>query len=165
MWSPTRDGSVSDLQIRRASVADADPLARVYRIAYRENRELGFPAKAESATEGEVAEWVRENRVYVATVEGEVVGGVRLEATDSERVKLSRLGVHERWKGEGVGTRLLERAERAVRECERTTVWLTTPEEHPYLPEFYRRRGYERTEPYPVEYREYDEIVMEKRIR
>ena len=156
---------MSDCQIRRATVADAAALARAYRSAYRENRELGFPAKAESATEAEVAEWIREHRVYVATVEGDVVGGVRLEATDDDRAKLSRLGVRGEWKGEGIGSRLLDRAERAVRECDRTTIWLTTPEEHPHLPEFYRSRGYEATEPYPLDFREYDEIVMEKRIR
>ena len=156
---------MSDIQSRRATVTDADALARAYRSAYRENRELGFPAKAGSATEDEVAEWIREHRMYVAATDDEVVGGVRLEATDDDRAKLSRLGVREEWKGEGIGSRLLDRAERAVRECERTTVWLTTPEEHPHLPEFYRSRGYEATEPHPLDFREYDEIVMEKRVR
>ena len=158
-----------DVDVRRATAADAESLAGVYRSAYRENRELGFPAKAESATESEVASWIREHRMYVATVEEDdeetVVGGVRLEATDSDRVKLSRLGVHETWKGEGIGSKLVDYAEEAVREWGYDTVWLTTPENHPYLPELYRRRGYERTDTYPLEYREYDEIVMEKRLR
>lgn len=156
---------MDELRIRRATPADAGELAGVYRNAYRENRRLGFPAKAESATEPEVAEWIREWRVYVATVEGTIVGGVRLEATGPDRVKLSRLGVHEDWKGEGVGSRLLARAEEAIRERGYDTVRLTTPEDHPYLPEFYRRRGYEETGPHPLEYRDYDEIVMEKRLR
>ncbi|NEU56816.1 GNAT family N-acetyltransferase [Halorussus sp. MSC15.2] len=152
-------------QVERATVTDAGELAQVYRSAYRENRRLGFPAKAESVTEDEVSEWVRENRVLVAVTEGELVGGVRLEETDPERVKLSRLGVRERQKGEGVGSLLLDRAERTARDCGYATVWLTTPEDHPYLPEFYRRRGYERTGTYPLEYRDYDEIVLEKQIR
>jgi ribosomal protein S18 acetylase RimI-like enzyme len=151
-------------EIRRASVADAEDLAAVYRSAYRENRELGFPAKAESVTESEVAEWIRENRIFVAEIEDEVVGGVRLEATDPERVKLSRLGVHESRRGAGVGSSLLTHAEEAARDDEYGTIWLTTPEEHPYLPDLYRRRGYEQTEPYPLDYRQYDEVVMEKRL-
>ncbi|QLG61195.1 GNAT family N-acetyltransferase [Halorarum salinum] len=151
--------------IRRASAADAAALARVYRSAYRENRELGFPAKAGSATEREVGDWIRGCRVYAARVDDEVVGGVRLEASGPERVKLSRLGVHGNWKGEGIGGTLLDHAEGAVRDCGRTTVWLTTPGEHPYLPELYRGRGYEETGTYPLEHREYDEIVMEKRVR
>ena len=156
---------MTEPEIRRATVADADRLARVYRSAYRENRQLGFPAKAESVTSDEVAEWIRENRVYVARMADEIGGGVRLEETDADRVKLSRLGVHERWKGRGVGSAVLEHAEEAAGECGYATVRLTTPEEHPYLPEMYRRRGYAETGPYPLDYRDYDEIIMQKRLR
>lgn len=156
---------MTDVEIRRATATDAETLAEAYRSAYEENRELGFPAKAGSATESEVAEWIRESRVYVAEVDGETVGGVRLEATDPDRVKLSRFGVREDWKGEGIGSRILDYAERAIRDWGYSTVWLTTPGEHPFLPELYRRRGYEKTGPHPLDFREYDEIVMEKRLR
>lgn len=156
---------MNDLRIRRATVADAEALTRVYHSAYRENRRLGFPAKAESVTEDEVAAWIREDRVYVAETANEVIGGVRLEVTDADRVKLSRLAVHESRKGAGVGSRLVDHAERAVRDWNYDTIWLTTPKDHPHLPGFYRRRGYEETGTYPLEYRDYDEIVMEKRIR
>lgn len=155
---------MNDAHVRRATVTDAEPLTRVYHGAYRENRRLGFPAKAESIPEGDVADWIREHRVYVATIDNEVVGGVRLEETEPERVKLSRLGVHERWKGRGIGSELLEYAEEVARDCGYATVWLTTSEEHPYLPDLYRDRGYEETAPYPLAYRDYDEIVMEKRL-
>lgn len=155
---------MTDVQFRPATAADADPLATVYRSAYRQNRELGFPAKAESATGSQVSEWIAENRVYVATVDDEVVGGVRLEATDPDRVKLSRLAVHEDWKGQGVGSGLLDHAEDAVREWGYATVWLTTPEDHPFLPDLYRDRGYAVTGEYPLEYRDYDEVVIEKRL-
>ncbi len=151
-------------EIRSARNEDADSLASVYRSAYRENRDLGFPATAESVTEDEVADWIRDCRVFVAEVDGNVVGGVRLEETDPERVKLSRLGVHEDWKGRGIGSQLLDYVEDAVMEWGHERVWLTTPPEHPYLPALYRDRGYERTCDYPLEYREYDEIVMEKRV-
>lgn len=155
---------MSERRIRRATPRDAKRLAAVYRSAYRENRRLGFPAKAESVTEEDVSAWIRQHRVYVATVDDEVGGGVRLEVTDSDRVKLSRLGVHERWKGEGIGGRLLDYAEKMVREWGHDTIRLTTPEEHPFLPDLYRRRGYEKTGAYPLAYREYDEIVMEKQV-
>lgn len=155
---------MSAVEIRAAVESDSDGLAAVYRNAYRETRELGFPMKAESVTDDDVAEWIRTYRVYVATVDGELIGGVRLEETESTRVKLSRLGVHERWKGEGIGSRLLEYAEDAMRECGYDAIWLTTPGEHPYLPEFYRQRGYKKTGPHPLEYRSYDEIKLEKRL-
>ena len=162
---PSIHGRMTDPQIEAATVADADELTRVYHDAYRENRELGFPAKAESVAQSEVATWIRENHVFVARVDDAVVGGVRLEETAPDRLKLSRLAVHGRWKGVGIGSRLLDRAERAARDLGYQELWLTTPEDHPYLPALYRRRGYEQTGPYPLEYREYDEIVMEKRLR
>lgn len=159
---PTMDERVD---ARLATVDDAEGLARAYRSAYRENRELGFPAKAESATEAKVAGWIRDHRVFVAAVDGDVVGGVRLEETDPERIKLSRVGVHERWKGNGVGSQLLARVEEWARARGYETIWLTTPGEHPSLPDFYRRRGYEKTGDHPLDYRDYDEIVMEKPLQ
>ncbi|WP_312908331.1 GNAT family N-acetyltransferase [Natronosalvus caseinilyticus] len=169
---------MDDVRIRRATVGDAAELVATYHNAYRENRRLGFPAKAETVTEDEVVEWIRNHRVYVAVLGadtgeegdgaesgcGEVVGGVRLESTDPGRMKLSRLGVHEQCQGAGIGTALLNRAEAVARDAGIETVWLTTPEDHPYLPDLYRRREYEGTGRYPLEYREYDEIVMEKEL-
>lgn len=151
--------------IRVATVGDAKPLTAVYRSAYQENRELGLPASAESVSQATVSDWIRECRVYVATIDSEIVGGVRLELAETDRAKLSRFGVHEAYKGEGIGSELLAYAEKQASERGYTTVWLTTPEEHPYLPAFYRRRGYEKTGDYPLESRAYDEIVMEKQLR
>lgn len=155
---------MDDLRIRPAATVDAAGLARVYRSAYAENRRLGFPAKAESATADDVAAWIREHAVFVATVDREVVGGVRLEETEPGRVKLSRLGVHERWKGKGIGSRLLDRAEAAARDHGYDAVWLTTPPDHPSLPDLYRERGYVAVGEYPLAYREYDEVRMEKSL-
>ncbi|WP_327051965.1 GNAT family N-acetyltransferase [Halomicrococcus gelatinilyticus] len=152
------------VDIRQADVEDAEALTAVYRSAYQENRRLGFPAKAESVTPETVEEWIEADRVYVAEIEDELVGGVRLTKTDPERVKLSRLAVHEDWKGSGIGSGLVDHAESTVRTRGETTIWLTTPGEHPYLPGFYRSRGYEKTGNYPLEYRDYDEIVLEKQV-
>ena len=55
-------------------------------------------------------------------------------------------------------------AEELARSWGHATVWLTTPENHPHLPGFYRRRGYEVTRPHPLDFREYDEGVADKRV-
>lgn len=94
---------MSNQQIQRTSAADAEKLAQVYQSAYGENRELGFPAKTESVTESEVSNWIRDDRVYITTVEDEVIGGTRLEETDSERVKLSHLRCSRELKRRGRG--------------------------------------------------------------
>ncbi|MBP1988009.1 GNAT family N-acetyltransferase [Halolamina salifodinae] len=171
---------MADVSLRAATIGDADALAAAYRSAYAENRDLGFPAKAESATAAAVREWVGEQQVFVAETDEGVVGGVRLGTEDvaeqtsagnqnasrsgDDAATISRLGVRERWKGEGIGSRLLERAERAAREAGHTRVRLTTPDEHPFLPEFYHAHGYEITGDYPLSFREYDEVVMEKSL-
>ena len=154
---------MGDVTLREATPTDADALAAAYRSAYAENRDLGFPAKAGSADASTVREWIREQQVFVAETNEGVVGGVRL-ATGDEAATISRLGVRERWKGEGIGSRLLERAEAAAREAGHATVRLTTPDEHPFLPEFYHSHGYEITGDYPLSFREYDEVVMEKSL-
>lgn len=148
--------------IRRASSEDVDSLVRVYRSAYQENRELGFPAKAESVTADEIANWLDQSRLYVAERTDRVIGGVRTEATDPNRLQISRLGVHERWKGDGVGSALLDHVETVARREGFEATWLTTPEDHPYLPDLYRDRGYKRIDEYPLDYRDYDEIRMQK---
>ena len=155
---------MTDVTLREATPDDAESLAAAYRDAYAANRELGFPAKAGSATPDQVADWVRDYWVFVAETDGEVIGGVRIERGDDGVATLSRLGVRERWKGEGIGTRLLKHAEAAARDAGYTTMRLTTPDEHPFLPEFYHAHGYEVTGDYPLSYRDYDEVVMEKTL-
>ena len=155
---------MSEPSIGTASVADAGALTTVYHSAYAENRALGFPAKAESVERATVEAWIRRHTVLVATEAETVVGGVRLEETAPDRVKLSRLAVHEDWKGDGIGSALLDRAEAWARAAGHEEVWLTTPEAHPFLPDLYRDRGYEKRGDYPLEYREYDEIRLAKRL-
>lgn len=150
--------------IRGATPGDADPLASLYREAYRENRALGFPAKAESATTEDVASWIDDHRVYVAVEGTLLLGAVRVEETDPGRVKLSRLAVREDRQEEGIWSSLVEHVEETARDEGYDVVWLTTPEEHPYLPGFYRARGFEVTGAYPLEYRDYEEVVMEQRL-
>lgn len=155
---------MAQVDIQRADTDDAGGLAAVYRSAYQENRKVGFPVNAESATPETISEWLSEYRVYAAKVDEQLAGGVRLKETEPGRLKLSRLGVHEEWKGNGIGSKLLEHAESVGRKEGYATIWLTTPGEHPYLPSFYRSRGYEKAGTYPLEDYEYDEIVMEKTL-
>ncbi|WP_430504899.1 GNAT family N-acetyltransferase [Haloparvum sp. PAK95] len=154
----------TDVEIREATSDDAERLAGVYRSAYAHNRKIGFPASAESATRSEVVEWITAHTVFVAVAESAVVGGVRLTEPEPARGKISRFGVHEDWKGRGIGGELLAHVEEVCRNRGYDSVRLTTPGDHPFLPGFYRSRGYEKTGDYPLDYRDYDEIVMAKQL-
>lgn len=148
--------------IRAATEEDAERLATVYRSAYAESSRLGFPLKAESVTEATVRAWIEDDRLFAAESDGIIVGAVRLDLSGAECATLSRLGVHEEWKGSGIGSALLTHAEEWTRTRGMDRIELTTPESHPCLPEFYRSRGYEYTADKPLDYREYDEILMTK---
>lgn len=149
------------MRIRPAEPEEAEPLAALYRRAYRETRDLGFPMKAAGASTDDVRRWMDEARLLVAILEDKPVGAVRLEETPDGRLKVSRLAVEEEHQGEGIGSRLMDAAESIAREEGCDAVRLTTPPDHPYLPAFYRERGYERVAEYPLAYRDYDEIVLE----
>lgn len=57
---------MNEPHIRQATPQDAELLVHVYRSAYRENRELGFPVKAETATVEDIQEWLDDGRLMVA---------------------------------------------------------------------------------------------------
>lgn len=152
------------MRIRKAGPEDAEALETVYRSAYRETQDLGFPMKAAEATAEEIRRWIVGGRVLVAVSSDVLIGAVRLEATSDGYLKVSRLAVHQNHQREGVGSRLMAEAESIAREARFDGIRLTTPPGHPYLPAFYRGRGYERVAEYPLPYRDYDEIVMELEV-
>jgi hypothetical protein len=86
---------MSESHIQRVTVAGAEQLAEVYQSAYQENRRLGLLNEAESTSKRQIVDLVRQNTVYIAKRRGGVIGGVCLEETDSDCMKLSRLAVHE----------------------------------------------------------------------
>lgn len=155
---------MNDPHIRRADHGDAERLVAVYRSAYREIRELGFPAKAESATESNTHDWLDAGRVFLVEIEDHVVGAVRMDESSPERAKISRLAVHEDWKANGIGSAILDHVEELARTEGFEAIWLTTHGDHPHLPAFYRDRCYRETGDHPLDYRAYDEIVMEKTL-
>lgn len=156
---------MSEPYIERATVDVTEPLVEVYQSAYQENRRLGLPNEAEAASARQLVELVQQNTVYVVKKGDDVLGGVCLEETDSDRVELSRLGVHENWKREGLGRQLLDYAEEQARADGYATIWLITPKEHPYLPEMYRQRGYEDIETVSQDNYDFMFLVMEKALQ
>ena len=150
--------------VRAAEPDDAERFAAVCRNAYADTAALGFPMKGAETTTEEAATWIERDRVLVAERDGEVIGGVRLSTETGEAIKLGRLAVHETANGGGIGTALLDRAEAVAAEAGHDAIRLTTPPDHPFLADLYRDRGYQNVGDHPLDYREYDEILLEKRV-
>jgi GNAT superfamily N-acetyltransferase len=151
-------------RVRRAVRPDAEPVRGVYADAYRENRELGFPGSAETVTTAEIAEWIERDSVWVAEAGRAIVGAVRVRVTDGAPV-LGRLGVLSAMKGRGIGSALMNAAEDEVRRRGCAAILLTVAEEHPFLPQMYRARGYVVVGPRSPQHSRYNEIVMRKEFR
>jgi predicted N-acetyltransferase YhbS len=151
-----------NIEIRRAKVEDAIEITNIYHDAYQENERLGFPASASTVKVKEVEKWISESNIFIALTNHEIVGAVRLAINDKmNKLVIGRLGVSSNWKGKGIASILMNYAENEALKLGWKTVTLTTPINHPYLPEMYRRRGYK-----DVGVRElegpYDEVVLEK---
>ena len=136
-----------DLQIRRATGDDAPEIARCYRRAYATASERGYRTRLTNVDAETVADWLAAGGTTLVAVDGgddlgseSVVGTIRLLEDATPTVE--RLAVVPERRREGIAAQLLERAERlAARGDDR--LQLATFDEHPFLLEWYDRRGYE----------------------
>jgi ribosomal protein S18 acetylase RimI-like enzyme len=124
---------VSGAAIRRASPADADAVADVFRASF-----AGLTYLPKLHTEAEDRAFVRDvllgrQEVWVAEEDGEVVGYAALSAD-----KLEHLYVHPRAQGRGVGTALLARA----KERRPAGLQLWTFQRNDGARRFYERHGF-----------------------
>jgi ribosomal protein S18 acetylase RimI-like enzyme len=156
-----------EVVVRRASAADCDALIELARRAWLS----AFCARAPFAL---IDEWQREGReaewypayfheVWLAQSGAAVVGLVQ-----PRREEINGLWVHPSVQGRGVGTRLLDFAERRIAAAGYEKAWLTCSQFNQRAGEFYAARGY-------VEVRRYREraacgveqefLVLERAVR
>jgi predicted N-acetyltransferase YhbS len=136
----------------------------LYAVAYKQNRDLGFPASAETATASEIAEWIERDKMWVAEVDGRVAGSVRLRADVPGCPTLCRLAVAPAMAQTGIGSLLISTAEAAARASGSEAIRLTVALGHPFLSAMYMRRGYTVTGPKVPPNPRYAEIEMLKRL-
>jgi GNAT superfamily N-acetyltransferase len=153
------------IEVIRALLGDAEDIRRVYADAYRENRELGFPATAETVSAQEIGDWISNDRMWVAKIAEEVVGAVRVRDADPDFPLLGRLGVASKYKGFGIGKLLMDTAEHDVQQRGRKGITLTVAEAHPFLSKIYAKRGYQMVGPRTPQHTLYNEIVMRKTFK
>jgi len=113
-------------------------------------RQLGFPSSVDSLRERFEAFQRLGERVYVATVDAEVVGVVTAHITPvlhrpTSVGRLTMLVVVEEMRGRGIGRALVETAERELVAAGCELIEVTSNEKLDTAHAFYERLGYERT--------------------
>ena len=126
--------------IRRATLADVAGLMAVVNAAYA-------PFAAQGITLPPVADGldndIRDNHVWVADVDGRILGGVVLVLGD--HAHLANLAVHPDGAGQGIGQALTETAFQAASDVGFTEIALATHRDMNGTQAFYAKRGWVET--------------------
>ncbi len=102
-----------------------------------------------SETEDKLAEKVRRDAdsLVVAVSEDEVVGTVSI-LEDGRMAFVFRLAVRGNKREQGIGSKLMEEAERRIKDRGHKEVWLLADETDQQLRDYYLKRKYEEGNPY-----------------
>ena len=133
-----------DISIREARPADSPAIARLI-------SQLGYPSTEEEISQRlAVLSRLPEHVTFVAEVDGQIVGltgaymDYALEISGSYG-RLMGLVVEDRFRGRGIGKRLLEFVEGWLRDRGAARITLTSGKQRADAHRFYRNLGYEET--------------------
>lgn len=131
----------SDLRVRLAALADAEPLARLINAAFRV--EQPFIEGDRTDPDG-VRAYMEKGKFLLAEDSAGLTGCVYVELR-ADRGYLGLLGVDPRQQGTGLGRKLMDAAENYFREAGCCAVDLRIISARTPLPSFYRHHGYVET--------------------
>jgi GNAT superfamily N-acetyltransferase len=150
MTTEEQAGAV-EIEMLAAGAADGavaevtDLVNRVYAVA----EEGLWRAGAARTTPAETEDYIRRGEIAVARLDGRIVGSVRIQRLDDGVGEFGMLAADPAHRGIGIGGRLIQFAERLIREDGRETMQLEllVPKAwtHPskkFLHEWYTRLGY-----------------------
>ena len=121
--------------IRRASDADVEALTEVIMAAYAPYRELGIPAVEEG-----VADDIIRHHVWVAELDGQIVGGIVVMLDGQAHI--ANLAVDPQASGGGIGRALVVRACAAAKADGFDAIELATHRAMTGTQQFYRKLGW-----------------------
>lgn len=124
--------------LRCAEPADVDALTRCIELAYAVYAAKGIDLP--SVCDG-LAEDIRDNIVWVAVGDGEILGGVILTIA-GETAYLMNVAVDPNQSGRGIGRALIDAALTSAREADHRTIKLTTHKDMPRNVALYQHLGW-----------------------
>jgi ribosomal protein S18 acetylase RimI-like enzyme len=155
--------------IAAATPADADAVADLWVALATDQRRHGSNLRADAnrdAIRESLARHAADGGLTVARADGDIVGFVRFGVErgplrqDCTRGAVHDLYVDPEWRGAGVGTRLLDAAEAALRDREVDAIAVEALADNTDAIRLYERRGYR---PHRIEFEQ--EVENDKRSR
>jgi ribosomal protein S18 acetylase RimI-like enzyme len=135
--------TLGSVRLRAATTDDAEELLKLQYLCYQSEAALyGYNIQPLTQKLSEVVREIGDQLSFVATLDGLIVGGVRCRVDDGKLV-LGKLVTHPRVQRRGIGSQLMECAERAAHGLPGVgAVTLFTGSRSTDNLRFYKRRGY-----------------------
>lgn len=129
------------LSIKRATPGDLDVVLSLYYSFYKELRERqGLPLRGIDEYRGDVEGYLKRDAIFVALIGGEPVGFTRVSERDGSHW-VEELYVIPKYRGRGIGRRLVRAAEDYVRGKDLALYVMVLPQDRPAI-EFWLHVGY-----------------------
>lgn len=131
-------------EVRRATLDDVDSIVKITQEAFEKYIKLAdikdTPALHE--TREQVIKDIDTKIVYVAYINNQVVGSMRIELLDKETAYLSRFGVNTEFQNLGIGKSMMNSLDMELADLKVKRVMLHTASKATSLVRFYYNRGF-----------------------
>ena len=131
-------------EVRRATLEDVDSIVKITQEAFEKYIKLAgiqdTPALHE--TREQVIKDIDTKIVYVAYINNQVVGSMRIELLDKETAYLSRFGVNTEFQNLGIGKSMMNSLDMELAALKVKRVMLHTASKATALVRFYYNRGF-----------------------
>jgi len=131
-------------EVRRATYKDVDSIAKITQTAFEKYIKLAGieDTAALHETKEQIIKDIDEKIVYVAYMNNQVVGSVRIELLDDACAYLSRFGVNTEFQNLGIGKSMMNALDIELRNLNVKRVILHTASKATSLVRFYYNRGF-----------------------
>lgn len=150
-----------NIAIRNANDKDAEKIAELTNSSYSVAYQQGFlTTRANDTKEKILAELENGSKIFVAEINGQLIGTVRYEIKD-DAVRLYKLAVAPEYRKQGIGNLLNQKAFDAAKELGYKKVRIEVHEEKGLIP-YYEKSGFKIAERY--KHKDHYEVIMEKEL-